>query len=62
MKKQAFDTISEMYSRPDFHFHVETIGEKEETYIRGYIAAILEMGIVEFEEMYAFLASIGRDK
>lgn len=62
MKKQALDTITEMYAHPEFHFGVNSIGEKEELYIRGYIAAVLELGVIEFEEMYAFLESIGKDK
>lgn len=62
MKKQALETIAEMYAYPMFHFHVETIGEKEELYIRGYIAAISELRIVEFEELEEFLKSIKRNK
>lgn len=62
MKKQALETIAEMYAHPLFHFGVDKIGEKEKTYIRGYIAAVSELRIVEFEELEEFLANIGRNK
>lgn len=62
VKKQALETITEMYTHPRFHFHVDSIGEKEETYIRGYVAAVSELGIVEFEELESFLVSIGKSK